>query len=88
MGILGWVVVGLVAGALATLVMPGKDPGGILVTVILGILGGLLGGFVSSRLFGISTGAFFDLRTWIIALIGSIVLLVIDRLVIGRRTRR
>jgi uncharacterized membrane protein YeaQ/YmgE (transglycosylase-associated protein family) len=87
MGILGWVVIGLVVGALAKLIMPGKDPGGILVTLVLGVLGGLLGGFVSSRVFGIDTGTFFDLRTWVIALVGSLVLLGIYRIVIGRRAR-
>lgn len=87
MGILGWIVVGLIVGALAKLIMPGKDPGGIIVTILIGVVGGLLGGFVSSRLFGISTGSFFELRTWVIALIGSLVLLLIYRLVIGRRGR-
>lgn len=87
MGILGWLVVGLVVGALAKLLMPGKDPGGIIVTIVIGVVGGLLGGFVSSKLFGVSTGSFFELRTWIIALIGALVLLLIYRLIIGRRAR-
>lgn len=87
MGILGWIVVGLVVGALAKLIMPGKDPGGIIITIVIGVVGGLLGGFVSSKLFGVSTGSFFDLRTWIIALIGALVLLLIYRLIAGRRGR-
>lgn len=87
MGILGWIVVGLIVGALAKLIMPGKDPGGIIITIVIGVVGGLLGGFVSSRLFGVSTGSFFDLRTWVIALIGALVLLLIYRLVAGRRGR-
>lgn len=86
-GILGWIVVGLVVGALAKLIMPGKDPGGFIVTILIGIVGGLVGGFVSSRLFGVSTGSFFDLRTWVIALIGALILLGIYRLVLGRRGR-
>ena len=87
MGILGWLVVGLVVGALAKLLMPGKDPGGIIVTVVICVVGGLLGGFVSAKLFGVSTGSFFELRTWIIALIGALVLLLIYWLIIGRRAR-
>ena len=54
---------------------------------MIGVVGGLLGGFISSTLFGVSTGSFFELRTWIIALIGALVLLVIYRLIIGRRAR-
>lgn len=49
-GIIGWIVVGLIAGILAKVVMPGKDPGGIIVTILIGIAGGLLGGFAASRL--------------------------------------
>lgn len=85
MGILGWIVVGLVAGALAKLIIPGKDPGGIIVTILIGIAGGLLGGWIGSAVFGVSTGGFFEIRTWIISLIGAIVLLLIYRLVTGRR---
>ncbi|GAA2867683.1 GlsB/YeaQ/YmgE family stress response membrane protein [Pseudonocardia halophobica] len=87
MGVIGWIVVGLIVGALAKLIMPGKDPGGIIVTCIIGIVGGLLGGWISSALFGVDTGSFFDLRTWVIALIGSLVLLGIYRLIVGRRSR-
>lgn len=86
MGILGWIVVGLIAGALAKLILPGKDPGGIIVTMLIGIAGGLLGGFVGSALFDVSTGGFFDIRTWLISLIGAIVLLLIYRLVTSRRS--
>ncbi|MFR9803160.1 GlsB/YeaQ/YmgE family stress response membrane protein [Pseudonocardia sp. RS010] len=87
MGVIGWIVVGLVVGALAKLIMPGKDPGGIIVTCIIGVVGGLLGGWISSALFGVGTGGFFDLSTWLIALVGALVLLGIYRLVIGRRSR-
>jgi uncharacterized membrane protein YeaQ/YmgE (transglycosylase-associated protein family) len=53
MGILGWIVLGLIAGAIAKLIMPGDDPGGIIVTMLLGIVGPLIGGFLGSRIFGI-----------------------------------
>jgi uncharacterized membrane protein YeaQ/YmgE (transglycosylase-associated protein family) len=85
MGILGWVVLGLLAGAIAKLIMPGDDPGGIIVTMLLGIIGAVIGGFIGSRIFGIGLGSFWNLRTWIIAIIGSLILLGLYRLVAGRR---
>jgi uncharacterized membrane protein YeaQ/YmgE (transglycosylase-associated protein family) len=85
MGILGWIIVGGLMGALAKAIMPGRDPGGIIVTIIIGIVGGLLGGWIGSALFGVSTGSFFDIRTWLIALVGALILLGIYRAVVGRR---
>jgi uncharacterized membrane protein YeaQ/YmgE (transglycosylase-associated protein family) len=87
MGILGWIVLGLVVGALAKLIMPGDDPGGVIVTGLLGVVGALLGGFVGRALFGAGLGDFFDLRTWVLALVGSLIVLGIYRLVARRRTR-
>ena len=86
MGILGWIIVGGLMGALAKLIMPGKDPGGIIVTILIGVVGGLLGGWIGSALFGVGTGGFFNISTWLIALVGALVLLGIYRMVIGRRT--
>jgi len=86
MGFLGWIIVGGLMGALAKYIMPGKDPGGIIVTILIGIVGGLLGGWIASALFGVSTGGFFEIRTWLIALVGALVLLGIYRLVTGRRS--
>jgi len=85
MGFLGWIVVGGLMGALAKFIMPGKDPGGIIVTILIGVVGGLLGGYIGSALFGVTTGSFFEIRTWLIALVGALVLLGIYRLVVGRR---
>ncbi|APU13865.1 MULTISPECIES: GlsB/YeaQ/YmgE family stress response membrane protein [Actinoalloteichus] len=85
MGILGWIVLGLLAGAIAKAVMPGKDPGGIVMTMVLGVVGALLGGWVGSALFGTGTEDFFSIQTWIVAILGSIVLLAIYRMVVGRR---
>ncbi len=80
MGILSWVILGLVVGIIAKFLMPGKDPGGIFITILLGIAGAIGGGFVSSAIvFGEVTG--FDLRSLIIAVGGSIILLAIYRLV-------
>ena len=87
MGILGWIVLGLIVGALAKLIMPGDDRGGIVVTALLGIVGALLGGFIGRALFGGGLGDFFDLRTWVLALIGSLIVLGIYRLVARRHAR-
>ncbi|MBV8997337.1 MAG: GlsB/YeaQ/YmgE family stress response membrane protein [Pseudonocardiales bacterium] len=86
MGILGWIVLGLIAGAIAKLIMPGDDPGGIIVTMLLGIIGAVIGGFLGSRIFGIGLQTFWNLQTWIVAIIGSLILLIIYRLIVGRRT--
>ena len=80
MGWLIWIVLGLVAGIIAKMIMPGRDPGGFFVTIILGIVGALLGGFISTRLgFGDVDG--FNLPSIIIAVLGSILLLFIYRMI-------
>jgi uncharacterized membrane protein YeaQ/YmgE (transglycosylase-associated protein family) len=80
MGILVWIVFGLIAGALAKFLMPGSDPGGFIVTTILGIVGAVVGGFIAVQLgYGDITG--FDLRSFAIAVLGAIVLLLGYRLV-------
>ncbi|SHG09484.1 GlsB/YeaQ/YmgE family stress response membrane protein [Streptoalloteichus hindustanus] len=85
MGIIGWIVLGLLAGALAKAIMPGRDPGGILVTMLLGIVGAFVGGFIGRLIFNTDLGQFFDLRTWLLAILGSIVVLAIYRAVTGKR---
>jgi uncharacterized membrane protein YeaQ/YmgE (transglycosylase-associated protein family) len=85
MGIIGSIIVGLIAGALAKLIMPGDDPGGIIVTILIGIAGALVGGFLVS-LIGIGGGGF--IWSIIVATIGAIILLAIYRAVIGGRTAR
>ena len=65
--------------------MPGDDPGGIIVTMLLGIVGPLIGGFLGSRIFGIGLQTFWNLQTWIVAILGALILLVIYRLIAGRR---
>ena len=86
MGIIGWIVLGLLAGAIAKAILPGDDPGGIIVTMIIGIVGALLGGFLAQVLFNVdSVDEFFDISTWLTAIIGAIILLLVYRLVIGRR---
>lgn len=74
MGILSWAVFGLLAGAIAKWIMPGKDPGGIFVTMLLGIAGAVIGGFVGSLLgFGSVSG--FDFRSFLLAVVGAVLLL-------------
>lgn len=80
-GIIGWIVVGLIAGALAKLIMPGRDPGGIIVTILIGVAGGFIGGYLGSQL-NIGGGNFVNI---LLATAGAILLLVIYRLVRGRR---
>ncbi|MEN3585134.1 MULTISPECIES: GlsB/YeaQ/YmgE family stress response membrane protein [unclassified Streptomyces] len=86
MGIVAWIIIGLIAGAVAKAIMPGKDPGGILVTMLIGIGGGLLGGWLGKVILGVeSIDGFFRLSTWIAAILGSLVLLTLFRLLTGDR---
>ncbi|MFB6711094.1 MULTISPECIES: GlsB/YeaQ/YmgE family stress response membrane protein [unclassified Streptomyces] len=87
MGIIAWAVIGLLAGAIAKALMPGKDPGGCLITMLIGIVGGLLGGWLGKVIFGVhSINGFFHLSTWIAAVVGSVIVLAVYRLIRGRRT--
>lgn len=78
MGIVTWIVFGLVTGILAKIVMPGRDPGGLIVTTLLGIAGAVLGGFLATKL-GYGTVSGFDLRSVAIAVAGALVLLFLHR---------
>lgn len=84
MGILSWIVFGLIAGAIAKFILPGKDPGGILVTIVIGIIGGLLGGWLSSSVFGSTGVSGFNLMSFVWAVIGSLILLIIYRFIFHR----
>jgi uncharacterized membrane protein YeaQ/YmgE (transglycosylase-associated protein family) len=84
MGILGWIVFGLIVGAIAKLLMPGRDPGGIIVTMVLGIVGALLGGFIG-RALGLYTEN--EPTGFIMALLGAVAVLFIYRMSVGRRHR-
>ncbi|MET9925812.1 MULTISPECIES: GlsB/YeaQ/YmgE family stress response membrane protein [unclassified Streptomyces] len=86
MGIIAWILIGLFAGIIAKVLMPGKDPGGIIVTILIGIAGGLLGGWLGKVIFGIdSIDGFFEISTWIAAIIGSMILLALYRVITGNR---
>ena len=90
MGIIAFIILGLIAGAIAKAILPGDDPGGIFITMLIGVAGALLGGFLAGALFDAEPlDEFFSVSTWLTAIIGSIVLLLIYRLVVGRgRTAR
>jgi uncharacterized membrane protein YeaQ/YmgE (transglycosylase-associated protein family) len=87
-GIIAFIILGLLAGIIAKAILPGGDPGGIIVTAIIGIVGALLGGFLAAALFDAHPlDEFFDISTWITAIVGSIILLLIYRLVVNRGGR-
>lgn len=79
MGILAWILFGLIAGVIAKLIMPGEDPGGFIVTILIGIAGAMLGGFVASAV-GLGTVTGFNLGSFVIAILGAILLLWIYRI--------
>jgi uncharacterized membrane protein YeaQ/YmgE (transglycosylase-associated protein family) len=77
MGILAWIVFGLIAGAIAKFLMPGESPGGILTTIILGIVGALVGGFIGHYVFGITDITGFDLKSLALAVGGALLVLFV-----------
>ena len=83
MGILGWILFGLIVGALAKLVMPGRDPGGIIITMVLGIAGAVIGGFVGRAMgfYGPNESAGF-----LMSFVGAVILLALYRMFVGRRS--
>ncbi len=86
MSLLAWIVLGLIAGLVAKALVPGRDPGGCIITILVGIAGALVGGWLSTLLgFGGLAGG-LDLRNLVIAVLGAIVLLVLWRLLFGRRS--
>jgi uncharacterized membrane protein YeaQ/YmgE (transglycosylase-associated protein family) len=86
MGIIAFLILGLLAGAIAKAIMPGEDPGGVIVTTIIGVVGALVGGFLAAAVFGAHPlDDFFDISTWVTAIFGSIILLAIYRVVTGNR---
>ena len=83
-GVLGWIIFGLIVGAVAKLLMPGRDPGGFIIAILLGIVGAVLGGFVGRALGWYGEG---DSAGFLMSLVGAILVLAIYRMAIGRRTR-
>lgn len=88
MGFLGFLLLGLIAGAIAKLILPGKQGGGWIVTLILGVVGALLGGWIGSAIFGVGVNEFFSLSSWLLAIGGSIIVLLVYGLITGRRSAK
>jgi uncharacterized membrane protein YeaQ/YmgE (transglycosylase-associated protein family) len=87
MGIIAWIVLGLVAGLLANLLIPGRRSQGLIVTCAIGILGALGGGWLATQLFHVHTlHGFFNLSTWLTAIVGAAILLLIFHLFTTRRS--
>jgi uncharacterized membrane protein YeaQ/YmgE (transglycosylase-associated protein family) len=86
MSIIGWIVLGLLAGLIAKAIMPGAERVGIILTTVLGIVGALLGGFLATALgFGDPIDEFFDLSTWLAAIVGALIILFLWNAVGDRR---
>jgi uncharacterized membrane protein YeaQ/YmgE (transglycosylase-associated protein family) len=83
--IIGWIIFGVIAGAIAKLLMPGKDPGGFIVTMLLGIAGAVVGGFIGRALWGSNGANDWSIGSFALAIGGAIILLAIYRMLVGRR---
>jgi uncharacterized membrane protein YeaQ/YmgE (transglycosylase-associated protein family) len=88
MSFLGFLLLGLIAGAIAKAILPGKQGGGWVITLILGVVGALLGGWIGGAVFGVGYDGFFSIESWLIAIVGSIVVLLIYGLIVGRGKNR
>lgn len=77
MGFIGWIVLGLLAGAIAKAIMPGTQGGGWLSTLVLGVVGALVGGFLGGAIFGIGLNTFWSPQTWVLAILGSLLVLAV-----------
>lgn len=87
MSFLAFLLLGLIAGAIAKLILPGKQGGGWLITLLLGVVGALLGGWLGSVLFGVGLEEFWSLETWLLAIGGAIIVLLIYGLIVNRNKR-
>jgi len=84
MGIIGWLIVGAIAGSIARALVPGRIGGGLIAGIVCGVIGALVGGWLSSKFFHVGLGSFWDWRTWLIAIAGSALVLVVWGLITGR----
>ncbi|MER7661167.1 GlsB/YeaQ/YmgE family stress response membrane protein [Streptomyces sp. NPDC096193] len=89
MSIIGWIILGLLAGAIAKILLPGRDPGGLIGTTLIGVAGAFIGGWISARFLDRSiSNEFYDGPTWAAAIGGSLVLLIAYRLLFGHSRLR
>ena len=87
MGILAFLILGLIAGAIAKAVLPGRQGGGWVITLVVGVVGAILGGWIGSLIFGGGLADFFDQLTWLLSILGAVIVLLIYGAVAGRRSR-
>ncbi len=87
MGIIAFLILGLIAGAIAKALLPGRQGGGWIITMVLGVVGALLGGFIGNAIFGIGLEEFFSIQTWIVAILGSIIVLLVYGMITKRGAR-
>ena len=88
MGIIAFLILGLIAGAIAKALLPGEDGGGVILTMVLGVIGAVLGGFLAAALFDAHPmDEFFDVSTWLSAIVGSVIVLGIYRMTLGSGSR-
>lgn len=87
MSFLAFLLLGLIAGAIAKLILPGRQGGGWIVTLLLGVVGAMLGGWIGGMIFGVGIEAFWSLSTWLLAIGGAILVLLIYGLIVGRGER-
>ena len=87
MGFFAFLILGLIAGAIAKAILPGRQGGGIFITLILGVVGALLGGFIGSALFGVQLNEFFSLSTWLLAIGGALIVLLVYGMLTKRSAR-
>jgi uncharacterized membrane protein YeaQ/YmgE (transglycosylase-associated protein family) len=85
MGFIGWIVLGLIAGAIAKAILPGRQGGGWIATLVLGVVGALLGGWIGSAIFGEGVDEFFSISSWLLAIGGALIVLVIWGFITKRR---
>ena len=87
MGIIAFLILGLIAGAIAKALLPGRQGGGWIITMVLGVVGALLGGFIGNAIFGIGLEEFFSIQTWIVAILGSLIVLLVYGMITKRGAR-
>jgi uncharacterized membrane protein YeaQ/YmgE (transglycosylase-associated protein family) len=87
MGFFAFLILGLIAGAIAKAILPGKQGGGILITLLLGVVGAILGGWIGGLLFGTGINEFFSLSTWLLAIGGAIIVLLVYGMITKRSAR-
>ncbi|MDJ0320716.1 GlsB/YeaQ/YmgE family stress response membrane protein [Pseudarthrobacter sp. PS3-L1] len=87
MSFLGFLLLGLIAGFIAKAILPGRQGGGILITLLLGVVGALLGGWLGGMIFGAKVDEFFSLSSWLLAIVGSIIVLLVYGAITKRGSR-